>query len=77
MNSDLAGERRVTEGPSIVNPTARRVDKAHADTSSLARIDNDVCRDKPTTIASPYLTITRNAQIADIVVNCRRKRSKC
>ena len=77
MNSDLAGERRVTEGPSIINSTTRRLDEPHTNPSSLTRIDGNSRRDKPTTLASPYLTIARDTQIANIVVDCRRKRAEC
>ncbi|CAB4585382.1 unannotated protein [freshwater metagenome] len=77
MNSDLAGKRRVTERSGIVNPTARCFDEPHTNSASLARIDNDVRRDKPTTIVSPHLTITRDTQIANIVVDCRRKWAEC
>jgi hypothetical protein len=77
MNSDLTGERRVTEGPCVVNPTARRLDEPHPNPPSLAWVDNDVRRDKSTTIASPYSTITGDTQIANVPVDCWRKRAEC
>jgi hypothetical protein len=77
MSSDLAGKRRVTEGPGIVNSAARRFDEPHTNPSSLTRVDRDARRDKPTTIASPYVTTTRDTQIANIVVDGRRKRAEC
>jgi hypothetical protein len=77
MSSDLAGKRRVTEGPGIVHSAARRFDEPHTNPSSLTRVDRDARRDKPTTIASPYVTITRDTQIANIVVDGRRKRAEC
>jgi hypothetical protein len=77
MNSHLAGKCRVTEGTCIVNPTARRFDQSHSNPPSLARVDSDVRLDKPTTVASPYPTITRYTQIADVVVDYVRKGAEC
>jgi hypothetical protein len=74
MNSDLASERRVSEGSGIIHPPARRVDKPHANSPSLARVDSDVCRTKPATVAAPDPTITRDTQIADVIVNSRGER---
>jgi hypothetical protein len=73
MDSDLAGKRRVTEGPRVVNPTTGRFDQSNTNPPSLARVDRDVRLDKPTTVASPYPTITRDTQIADVIVDCGGK----
>jgi len=75
MNSDLTSERRVTEWSGIVNSAARLFNEPHTNPPSFTRVDNDVGRDKATTIASPYLTITSDTQIANVVVDGRRKRA--
>jgi hypothetical protein len=77
MNSDLSGECRVAEGAGIVNSTARRFDQSHTNPPGLARVDYDVRFDKATAVASPHPTITRDTQIADVVVNYRGKRPEC
>jgi hypothetical protein len=77
MNSDLSGECRVAERACIVNSTASRFDQSHSNPPGLARVDNDVSFDKATTVASPHPTITRDTQIADVVVDYRGKRAEC